>query len=83
MIHIRPSFFVRQTRIYKAWCRVTQCHVCETIGKYEDFHPVNPCYVCGASSKWKREGVGKWISLSKWYNPKSWYHGYWKIKSLE
>ena len=56
-ISIPPSFFVRETRVYKSWCNVTECPDCGVRGKYEDAHIVNPCFNCGVKVK---EKVGRW-----------------------
>ena len=84
-IHIRPSWFVRQARVYRSWCKITKCANCGVVGKYEDFHPVNPCVYCGSlrdKTKYdyiKKELVGRWIDTTKWYE--FWkVKGYWEIK---
>jgi rRNA maturation endonuclease Nob1 len=56
-INVEPSFFVRQTRIYKKWCAVTNCRECDLKAKYEDCHPVDPCPNCGGKLI---EKVGRW-----------------------
>ena len=55
---ISPSWFVRNARVYKVWCKITVCNKCGVRAKYEDQHPVNPCMRCGDTVM---ENVGRWI----------------------
>lgn len=75
MKHIRPSSFVRETRIYKMWCAVTECTKCKSLGKYEDAHPANPCRFCGHKLA---ERVGRWVDQSKWWQSSP--RGYWELR---
>lgn len=61
-IHIEPSWFVRQTRIFRAWCSVTVCKECGLRAKYEDCHPVDPCPNCGGRVA---KHVGRWETTVK------------------
>ncbi len=45
-----PSWFVRSTRTYLQWAKVSLCPGCGFRGKYEDMHPVDPCPRCGNGS---------------------------------
>lgn len=56
-IHIPPSLFVRQTRVYRQWCHVSFCNNCGLVAKYEDVHPVDPCPHCGEKLE---KVVGRW-----------------------
>jgi predicted RNA-binding Zn-ribbon protein involved in translation (DUF1610 family) len=61
-IHIEPSWFVRNARVYRAWCLVTVCRDCGLRAKYEDAHPVDPCPNCGGEMV---KSVGKWSTTVK------------------
>jgi hypothetical protein len=56
-MNIKPSWFVKLTRIYKSWCNVVLCEKCGLKAKYEDCHPVEPCPNCGNRLT---ERVGRW-----------------------
>jgi hypothetical protein len=72
VMHIKPSRFVKATRIYQLWCSLTECKKCGQIGKYEDQHPNDPCTNCG--HKEFNEIVGRWVPI---YNKVPWWN-FWK-----
>lgn len=74
-MHIKPSFFVKSTRIYKHWCSIGVCINCGLTGKREDLHPAHPCPNCGEKVV---DRVGKWIKTSKWWHLRE--RGYWMVK---
>lgn len=55
--NLKPSLFVRTSRVYKTWCNVTVCSQCGQKAKYEDQHPIDPCMTCGSKVIQK---VGYW-----------------------
>lgn len=57
-IDMKPSWFVRNARRYRAWCNVTRCSRCNLVAKYEDMHPIDPCPTCGSCVI---EDVGRWV----------------------
>lgn len=69
-VSLPPSWFVKNTRVYKSWCSITVCPDCGQRAKYEDQHPVNPCMSCGSTVQ---EKVGRWSS-----EPRKW----WEISKL-
>ena len=61
-LHVKPSHFVRVTRVYRSWCTITVCGDCGLRAKYEDCHPVEPCPNCGGKLA---EMVGRWVRVRR------------------
>lgn len=81
-VNIKPSWVVRETSVYLEWCNVCVCKECGTRGQRIDFHPANPCIVCGSRSK--DELVGRWIKPEyKWtfFKRKEIRAGRWELRN--
>ncbi len=56
---MKPVNIEPKDTLYRGgWVKVCRCRNCKSIGYYYNFHPVNPCYMCGGD---KDVLVGRWI----------------------
>ncbi len=49
VLHIKPSNYLYNYIYNYKWADTTKCDDCNTIGMYEDCHPINPCSECGGN----------------------------------